>query len=205
MDLVGQQRMSELHGGRRDKLEVYPNLWAGVGLVRGGAGTALWSAIPTVAERIDEYRRIGADTFMLLRLSASGGSLPGRRIAVPAFAAEEPGYVVRGPRQHRARSAKFSPAPDGKWRNLERKPQTIAIVGGGFSGAAIAYHLAQARAPAEILVFEPRAKLGGGACLRRRRPRSPHQRARFAHVAAAEGRRTFHALAAKDRTGRRRP
>ncbi|WP_449301210.1 hypothetical protein [Planomonospora corallina] len=30
-----------LHGGSRDGLEVAPNLWAGVGLVRGGAGTAL--------------------------------------------------------------------------------------------------------------------------------------------------------------------
>ena len=41
MDSVGQSRMAALHGGRRDKLEVSPNLWAGVGLVRGGAGTAL--------------------------------------------------------------------------------------------------------------------------------------------------------------------
>jgi len=64
MDSVGQRRMSELHGGRRDKLEVYPNLWAGVGLVRGGAGTALVGDPDTVAERIDEYRRIGADTFI---------------------------------------------------------------------------------------------------------------------------------------------
>ena len=36
----GQRRMRELHGGSRDNLEVSPNLWAGVGLVRGGAGTA---------------------------------------------------------------------------------------------------------------------------------------------------------------------
>ncbi|TIP96887.1 MAG: LLM class flavin-dependent oxidoreductase, partial [Mesorhizobium sp.] len=35
MDSVGQSRMSRLHGGRRDKLEISPNLWAGVGLVRG--------------------------------------------------------------------------------------------------------------------------------------------------------------------------
>jgi alkanesulfonate monooxygenase len=37
----GQRRMTALHGGRLDRLEIYPNLWAGVGLVRGGAGTAL--------------------------------------------------------------------------------------------------------------------------------------------------------------------
>ena len=39
---------------------------------------------------------------------------------------------------------------------------TIAIVGGGFSGAAVAYHLARAHAPADIVVFEPRARLGAG-------------------------------------------
>ncbi|CAN7373134.1 FMNH2-dependent alkanesulfonate monooxygenase [Mesorhizobium amorphae] len=65
MDSVGQSRMSRLHGGRRDKLEISPNLWAGVGLVRGGAGTALVGDAATVAERIDEYRRIGVDTFIL--------------------------------------------------------------------------------------------------------------------------------------------
>lgn len=65
MDSVGQSRMSRLHGGSRDKLEISPNLWAGVGLVRGGAGTALVGDAATVAERIDEYRRIGIDTFIL--------------------------------------------------------------------------------------------------------------------------------------------
>ncbi|MER8772997.1 FMNH2-dependent alkanesulfonate monooxygenase [Mesorhizobium sp. M0815] len=65
MDSVGQSRMSRLHGGRRDKLEISPNLWAGVGLVRGGAGTALVGDAAMVAERIDEYRRIGIDTFIL--------------------------------------------------------------------------------------------------------------------------------------------
>src|SRR5437899_56491 len=65
MDSVGQSRMSRQHGGRRDKLEISPNLWAGVGLVRGGAGTALVADAATVAERIDEYRRIGIDTFIL--------------------------------------------------------------------------------------------------------------------------------------------
>lgn len=65
MDSVGQARMTRLHGGRRDKLEISPNLWAGVGLVRGGAGTALVGDAETVAERIDEYRRTGIDTFIL--------------------------------------------------------------------------------------------------------------------------------------------
>ncbi|MBB3102367.1 FMNH2-dependent alkanesulfonate monooxygenase [Azomonas macrocytogenes] len=63
-DSVGQQRMNALHGGQRDKLEVAPNLWAGVGLVRGGAGTALVGDGPTVAARIKEYADLGIDTFV---------------------------------------------------------------------------------------------------------------------------------------------
>ena len=62
---VGQQRMLALHGGRRDGLEVAPNLWAGVGLVRGNAGTALVGSHEEVAERLDEYRALGCDEFIL--------------------------------------------------------------------------------------------------------------------------------------------
>jgi alkanesulfonate monooxygenase len=65
MDSVGQQRMAQLHGGRRDRLEISPNLWAGVGLVRGGAGTALVGDPHTVAARIREYQDIGIDTFIM--------------------------------------------------------------------------------------------------------------------------------------------
>lgn len=64
-DSEGQKRMSALHGGRRDKLEVSPNLWAGVGLVRGGAGTALVGDAETVAERMREYESLGVETFIL--------------------------------------------------------------------------------------------------------------------------------------------
>ncbi len=65
MDSEGQRRMSALHGGRRDKLEVSPNLWAGVGLVRGGAGTALVGDPETVAARMREYAELGIETFIL--------------------------------------------------------------------------------------------------------------------------------------------
>ncbi len=64
-DSVGQQRMAALHGGQRDRLEISPNLWAGVGLVRGGAGTALVGDGPTVAARIQEYADLGIDSFIL--------------------------------------------------------------------------------------------------------------------------------------------
>lgn len=61
----GQKRMLALHGGTRDDLEVSPNLWAGVGLARGGAGTALVGSHVEVADRIEEYRAIGIDEFIL--------------------------------------------------------------------------------------------------------------------------------------------
>ncbi|APH58550.1 FMNH2-dependent alkanesulfonate monooxygenase [Granulibacter bethesdensis] len=64
-DSVGQQRMARLHSGRREKLEISPNLWAGVGLVRGGAGTALVGSPQQVADRMKEYMALGIDRFIL--------------------------------------------------------------------------------------------------------------------------------------------
>ncbi len=58
--------MLALHGGgNRDALEIHPNLWAGIGLVRGGAGTALVGSHAEVAERIKEYHALGIDEFVL--------------------------------------------------------------------------------------------------------------------------------------------
>jgi alkanesulfonate monooxygenase len=70
MDSVGQRRMAELHKGKfnkaniREGLEVSPNLWAGVGLVRGGAGTALVGNPQQVADRIKEYAALGLEHFI---------------------------------------------------------------------------------------------------------------------------------------------
>ncbi|MFJ1532142.1 LLM class flavin-dependent oxidoreductase [Streptomyces mirabilis] len=61
----GQRRMLALHGGNREDLEIHPNLWAGIGLVRGGAGTALVGSHDEVAERIKEYHALGIDEFVL--------------------------------------------------------------------------------------------------------------------------------------------
>jgi alkanesulfonate monooxygenase len=69
MDSAGQRRMAALHAGgakrTRADLEISPNLWAGVGLVRGGAGTALVGDAKTVAARLQEYADLGLDTFVL--------------------------------------------------------------------------------------------------------------------------------------------
>jgi len=61
---VGQSRMSALHKGSRDNLVIGPNLWAGIGLVRTGAGTALVGTPDQIADRLNEYAAIGADTII---------------------------------------------------------------------------------------------------------------------------------------------
>lgn len=61
-DSVGQSRMQALHKGSRDNLEIAPNLWAGIGLVRTGAGTALVGSPDSIADRLQEYADIGIDT-----------------------------------------------------------------------------------------------------------------------------------------------
>lgn len=68
----GQRRMLALHESYRADgswhdaraLEIAPNLWAGVGLVRGGAGTALVGSHTEVADRIAEYADAGIDEFI---------------------------------------------------------------------------------------------------------------------------------------------
>ena len=57
--------MLDLHGGSTADLEIHPNVWAGIGLVRGGAGTALVGSHEQVAERIEEYHSVGIDEFVL--------------------------------------------------------------------------------------------------------------------------------------------
>jgi len=52
-------------GAARRGLTVAPNLWAGIGLVRGGAGTALVGSHAELADRIQEYASLGISEFIL--------------------------------------------------------------------------------------------------------------------------------------------
>jgi alkanesulfonate monooxygenase len=108
---TGQARMVALRGDRTSfdsarELEVSPGLWSGVGLVRGGAGTALVGSHDDVAEKLAEYHALGIDEFILSgyphveeaywfaegvmpRLRERGlldgtGPAPGEGLAVPA-------------------------------------------------------------------------------------------------------------------------
>jgi alkanesulfonate monooxygenase len=61
----GQKRMLALHNGSTANLEIEPNLWAGFGLVRGGAGTALVGSHTEVANKIKGYAALGIEEFVL--------------------------------------------------------------------------------------------------------------------------------------------
>lgn len=64
-DSVGQQRMTALHQGSAQSLEVSPNLWAGIGLARWGAATALVGSPEIIIERLKEYADLGIESFVL--------------------------------------------------------------------------------------------------------------------------------------------
>ncbi len=61
----GQRRMASLHGSDPGRLVIHPNVWAGIGLVRGGAGTALVGSYHEICDRIEEYQQHGFDEFIL--------------------------------------------------------------------------------------------------------------------------------------------
>jgi alkanesulfonate monooxygenase len=65
MDSVSQQRMSSQHNGRRDRLRIGPNLWAGVGLIRGGCGTSLVGSPANIVKQLVPYEQLGIDTLVL--------------------------------------------------------------------------------------------------------------------------------------------
>lgn len=114
MDSVGQQRMAQLHGGKRDKLEIAPNLWAGVGLVRGGAGTALVGDPQTVAARIKEYQDIGIDTFIMSGYPHLEEAYRFAELVFPLLSLEQPSNVTK---------LHFNGGPFGETVGSDYRPQ----------------------------------------------------------------------------------
>ncbi|MCX5201918.1 LLM class flavin-dependent oxidoreductase [Streptomyces sp. NBC_00237] len=112
MDSVGQARMAALHGGSADaaKLEIAPNLWAGIGLVREGAGTALVGSHEEVAQRLYEYRALGVDEFVLsgyphLEEAYRVGEEVAPRLRALVDAADAPSHLKEGAGAHTEEAA----------------------------------------------------------------------------------------------------
>jgi alkanesulfonate monooxygenase len=95
----GQRRMAALHGYRRDALIVGPNLWAGVGLVREGAGTALVGDPATVADRLREYQAIGVDTIIASGYPHLEEAYRVAELLFPALGIAAPGSTIRRGRE----------------------------------------------------------------------------------------------------------
>jgi len=95
----GQRRMAALHGYRRDALEVAPNLWAGVGLVREGAGTALVGDPATVAERLREYQDLGVDTVIASGYPHLEEAYRVAELLFPVLGVEPQGSTIRRGRE----------------------------------------------------------------------------------------------------------
>ncbi|MBV9531684.1 MAG: FMNH2-dependent alkanesulfonate monooxygenase [Bradyrhizobium sp.] len=117
MDSVGQQRMATLHGGGREKLEISPNLWAGVGLVRGGAGTALVGDPETVTARIKEYQDIGIDTFIMSGYPHLEEAYRFAELVFPLLALDRPSIVT---------PLRVNTGPFGETIGNEYRPQSQA-------------------------------------------------------------------------------
>ncbi len=103
----GQRRMLELHGGSTDDLEIYPNVWAGVGLVRGGAGTALVGSHEQVADRIAEYAALGLEEFVLSSYPHLEGAYWFGEGVLPILA-ERGLWKYDGPQRHHSAAVPFA-------------------------------------------------------------------------------------------------
>ncbi|PHM39498.1 alkanesulfonate monooxygenase, FMNH-dependent [Xenorhabdus mauleonii] len=96
LDSVGQSRMRSLHNGSRESLRIAPNLWAGVGLVRTGAGTALVGSPQQIADRIKEYRALGFTKFILSGYPHLEEAHYFAELVMPLFADNQPSNAKDG-------------------------------------------------------------------------------------------------------------
>jgi alkanesulfonate monooxygenase len=113
IDSIGQQRMSALHGGRKPQdlreLEIAPNLWSGIGLVRHGPGTALVGNPQQVLARMREYQDAGIDVFIVSGMPLLEEAYRFAELVLPSLP------VARG-RESGATSA-WTDQRDAGWRN----------------------------------------------------------------------------------------
>ena len=141
MDSEGQRRMAALHGGRRGgrkELEIAPNLWSGIGLVRHGPGTALIGSPSQVLARIREYREAGIDvlivsgslsacTVLSTPATASLSAMPGARLNDTVTAGTWPRWlIVAGPTEWDC----FVTADSGTSCGAGLTPPLAAVAGG---------------------------------------------------------------------------
>lgn len=130
MDSEEQRRMTSLHaqgkGRSRAELEIEPNLWAGVGLVRGGAGTAIVGNPQQVAAKLREYQAAGADAFVLSGYPHLEEAYRFAELVFPLLQLDHapnerlPGRSLNGPFGEIVANH-FVPAPGGDARNQDIK------------------------------------------------------------------------------------
>ncbi|SMB80532.1 LLM class flavin-dependent oxidoreductase [Deinococcus hopiensis] len=111
----GQRRQSQLNGGTRESLRVGPNLWAGVGLVRGGAGTAFVGSAENVAAALREYQAVGVETFILSGYPHLEEAYRTAELLFPALGRTSPVFT---PREGQALTHTSTPV-----LNAEREPE----------------------------------------------------------------------------------
>ncbi|ULH18114.1 LLM class flavin-dependent oxidoreductase (plasmid) [Deinococcus sp. KNUC1210] len=117
----GQRRQSELNGGTRASLRVGKNLWAGVGLVRGGAGTAFVGSPENVAAAMREYQAIGVDTFVLSGYPHLEEAYRTAELLFPALGRPSPLFTPRDglPLSHTSTPAtEREPVLTGRFRSI---------------------------------------------------------------------------------------
>ena len=88
---------------------IAPNLWAGIGLVRGGAGTALVGAPKTVAKRLREYQALGIETIIASGYPHLEEAYTVAELLFPELGIARPGK----PQQHETEPGEFGVSGTG--------------------------------------------------------------------------------------------
>jgi len=98
----GQRRLAAHYSGKRDALEIHPHLWAGIGLVRGGAGTAMVGSPTAVHALMQEYAALGIRSSSRATPPSKKPTRPPSCSSRSSTAAPRPGSPARTPEAHTA-------------------------------------------------------------------------------------------------------